>query len=332
MKIKIIELEKLIRTTLLKKFDEKETNLIADVILFGELSGKTSHGIVRLIIGNYSVLAQKPTGKPKFIKKSKLSTIIEANNNPGMLVGALAMKRAIKLAKENGFGLVGTKGSFSSSGCLSYYLEKVAKENLIAIIMAQSPLSTAPYGGLEPLFGTNPISFGIPANPRPLIFDMGTSAISFGAILKAKALGQKLPKNVAVDKEGNVTTDPNKAIEGATLTFDNSYKGSGLAMMVEVFAGLWPGADFVGKNEKGGWGNLFMAFSPNLLIDVDKFKEKARLLVETVRNSKTKDGIKVRISGEKTINTRNQNLKRGEIEVDKKLIEQIKNFIEKGER
>ena len=330
MKIKTSELEKLIRTALLEKFDEKEANLITDVILFGELSGKTSHGIVRLIVGNFCVLAEKLTGKPEFIRKSKLSTLIKANNNPGMLVGALGMREVIKLAKENGFGLVGTKGSFSSSGCLSYYLEKIAKENLIAIIMAQSPLSTAPYRGIEPLFGTNPISFGIPANPRPLIFDMGTSAISFGAMLKAKALGQKLPENVAADKEGNVTTNPNKAIEGATLSFDNSYKGSGLAMMVEILAGLWPGADFVGKNEKGGWGNLFMAFSPDLLIDANEFKEKANLLVETVRNSKTKDGSKVRIPGEKTINTRNQNLKRGEIEVDEKLIEQIKEFIEKG--
>jgi len=57
MKIKISELEKLIKDALKNKYDEKETDLITDVVMFGELSGKTSHGIVRLITGNASVLA-----------------------------------------------------------------------------------------------------------------------------------------------------------------------------------------------------------------------------------------------------------------------------------
>lgn len=324
MKIKIAELEQLIKNCLRRKYDRQDSDLIAEVILFGELSGKTSHGVVRLNTGGSSVMAQNPSDKPKLIHKSDLSSLIDGNGNPGMLVGQLAAGEVISIAKKSGFGIVGTKNTNSSSGCLSYYLGKIAKENLIGIIMAQSPASTAPYGGIQPLFGTNPISFGIPANPRPLIFDMATSAISFGALLKAKVVGEQLPKNVAVDKDGNPTTDPSKAIEGATLAFDNSYKGSGLAMMVEVLAGLWPGADFAGQNESGGWGNLFMAFSPTLLLDREEFKEKVKELVEAVRNSKTRDGKKVRIPGESTLDTRDKNMKIGEIEIDDKLVEEIK--------
>lgn len=324
MKIKVAELEKLVKNCLRKKYDQEDSDLIAEIILFGELSGKTSHGIVRLNTGGSSVMASNLAGKSKLIRKSELSSLIDGNGNPGMLVGQLAAGEVIAIAKKSGFGVVGTRNTNSSSGCLSYYLEKIAKENLIGIIMAQSPASTAPHGGIQPLFGTNPISFGIPANPRPLIFDMATSAISFGALLKAKVVGEKLPKNVAVDRGGNMTTDPNKAIEGATLAFDNSYKGFGLAMMVEILAGLWPGADFAGQNERGGWGNLFMAFSPSLLLDEEEFKEKMRLLVETVRNSKTKHGGKVRIPGELTLDTRDKNLRTGGVEVDDKLIEEIK--------
>lgn len=323
MKIKTSDLESLILTTLRKKYDEQDSKLIKDVILFGELSGKTSHGIVRLIMGNASVMAQNPTGKPSIIHKTKLSSLIEGNLNPGMLVGPLAMKEVIRLARENGFGIVGTRKSNSSSGCISYYLEMITKENLICIITAQSPKSTIAYGGIEPLFGTNPISFGIPANPKPIIFDMATAAISFGAILKAKTLNQQLPQNVALDAEGNMTTDPNKAIDGATYAFDNSYKGSGLAMMVEILSGLWPGADFVGKNPKGGWGNTFMSFSPELLMNIDEFKNKAHLLVETVRNSKTKTSNKVRISGEQTLDARDRALKEGVIELEDTLYQQL---------
>lgn len=316
MKVKIADLEYLILLSLRKKYNEADSRLMADVLLFGQLSGKTSHGIVRLFVGNSSILSQTPNGKPQIIIKSKNSSIIIGNGNPGMLVGPLAMKEAIRIAKKEGIGFVGTKDTHTSSGCLSYYLEKIASENLITIIMAQSPLSTPVSGGIEPLFGTNPMSFGIPSNPNPFIFDMATSAISFGALLKAKTLGQKIPMNVAIDKYGNSTTDPEEAIQGATLPFDNSYKGAGLAMIVEILSGLWPGADFSGLNEQGGWGNLFIAIQPGLFMDPNEFKEKVHLLVEKARHSKTKSGENIRIPGEQTIAIRNISLKLGVIEIE----------------
>lgn len=324
MQITITELESLTLTTLQQKYSKKDALLIKDVVIFGELSEKTSHGIIRLFTGNSSIMAQNPTGEPTITHKTKLSSIIEGNNNPGMLIGPLAMKEAIKIGKEHGFGIVGTRKSTSSSGCISYYLEQIAKENLITIIMAQSPVSTVAHGGIEPLFGTNPISFGIPSLPQPLLFDMATAAISFGAMLKAKELIQQLPPNVALDKSGNPTTDPQKAMEGATLAFDNSYKGSGLAMMVEILSGAWPGADFVGKNPEGGWGNTFMVFSPDLLSDIDVFKQNTSILIETVRASKTKNGNTVRIPGENTINVRNSNIKSGTIEIEEKIYNELK--------
>jgi len=324
MNIPIAELESTITQILLQKYDRNDASLIKDVILFGELSGKTSHGIVRLFVGSTSVMAQKPAGKPEVIHKTKISSVIEGNLNPGMLVGPIAANEVIRLAKENGFGIVGTRGSNSSSGCLAYYLEKIAQENLIAVLMAQSPKSTVAYGGIEPLFGTNPVSFGMPAYPNPIIFDMATAAISRGAIIKAKELGEQLPENVAIDSDGNPTTDPGKAIAGATLAFDRSYKGSGLAMMVEILSGLWPGADFVGKNPSGRWGNTFMAFSPDLLSDTEAFKQKTKILIETVKHSKTKDGHSVRIPGESTIHTRNQNIMNQHIDIEENLYNELK--------
>ena len=329
MKMKVTELRELVEKCLRTKYDEEDTRRIADVVMFGQLSGKTSHGLVRLIVGGASVMAMKPEGKPEVKKVTKLSSLIEGKENPGMLVGAMAMEEVIRIAKENGFGMVGTKGSRSTSGSLSYYLEKIANEDLIGIVMAQSPVSTPYFGGIEPLFGTNPVGFGIPAESRPLIFDMGTSAISFGAILKAKATGQKLPEGVALDSEGNPTTDPAKAVDGATLPFDGSYKGAGLAMMVEILSGALPGADFSGLNPNGGWGNTFMAFSPALQQDVDDFKAKIKEIVDRVRSSKTKDGCPVRIVGEATIKARDEALNSGEIEVDEELVKAAGNYLER---
>lgn len=329
MKIKVSHLEDLVTKAILKKYDPEDAKRISDVVLFGELSGKTSHGLIRLLIGDSSVFAQNPTGKPRIIKKTKFSSLIEGNKNPAMLIASLAMSEVINLAKENGIGMVGTKGIHSTSGCLSYYLEKIGRENLIGIIMARSPNDAVPFNSLEKLFGTNPVGFVFPTNISPFIFDMATSAISYGAIIKAKTNGQKLPENVAIDKEGNATTDPSEALEGGILPFDRSYKGSGLGMVVEILAGVLTGAGFTDINNKNGWGNLFLAFSPKILSDEADFKKNIHKLVERVRNSKTRDGKKVRIPGEKTLETRDQALRKGEVEVDDELIAKVKNFIEK---
>ena len=331
MKVKVNELERLVKKALLKKYGKKEIEVLSGAVMFGELSGKKSHGLVRLLVGKFSILAQNPKKKPLLIRKTKISTLIDSEENPGMLIGSLAMNEVIRLAKKSGIGIVGTKCSFTTSGSLSYYLEKIAKENLIAIIMARAPGDVAPYGGLERLFGTNPISFGIPAQGNPIIFDMSTSAISYGAVLQVKTKGEQLPDNVAIDMKGKVTRDPDEAIRGAFLTFDRSYKGSGLAMIVEILAGILPGADYLDKKESDGWGNLFIAVDPNILLNRNEFKRKVRDLVETVRNSRTKDGSKVRIPGENTLEMRNKAIKTGYVDVDEKLIGVLRNYIRTGE-
>lgn len=327
MKIKISELQNLVTKAINKKYDQEYSSRMAELVMFGELSGRVSHGLVRLLVGG-SIISQNPTGKAEITRFTKLSSMIEGNGNPGMLVGSLACDEVIRIAKENDFGIVGTRGSHTSSGALTYYLEKIAKENLIGIVMAESPTSTPPDGGIEPLFGTNPIAFGIPANPRPLIFDMGTTAITFGELLNAKALGKTIPEGVALDKEGNPTTDPEKAMEGATLPFDRSYKGAGLCMIVEILAGTLPHSCYAGIDEDKGWGNLFLAFSPKLLGDVEEFKNRMEKMIEKIRNSKTRDGSKVRIVGEKTLDTRDKNIKLGEIEIADKVYELLMEAIE----
>lgn len=324
MLIKISDLEKLILDTLLLEYPSEQANLIKEVILFGELSGRPTHGILRLLKGNYGAFVDGKRGEPEFINKTKLSTVIDGHNNPGMLIAPLAMQEGIRLAKENGIGIVGTRGSFNSTGSLTYYLEKIVNENLIGIIFTQSIPVIAPFNTKKALFGSNPIGFAIPSNPKPIIFDMSTSAITYGSIMKHKAEGKELPANVAIDAEGNLTTDPIKAAEGATLPFDSSYKGSGLAMIIELLGSLWTGASFEGLHSEKGWGNLFMVFPPELLSDERSLKRNAEEFINTLRNAPTIDGKQVRIPGENTLQTRNTNLQKGEIEVNGEIIAKIK--------
>ncbi|MEK7622735.1 MAG: Ldh family oxidoreductase [Patescibacteria group bacterium] len=326
MKITIPELRKLIYQALkTKHYDGKDADRIAEVILFGQLSNKTSHGIVRLFIAGSSQLAQKPTGKPKIVIDTPASQIIDANQNPAMLVMSLAMEKAMEKATKVGFAITGTRNTYSTCGSLSYYLEKIAQTNLIGIAMARSPLCMASFSTAEPLFGTNPVGFAIPAEPQPFIFDMGTTAISWGALLIAQATGKSLPENVAVDETGELTTNPNKA--KSLLSFDNTYKGSGLAMIVEILAGILVGAGFIDMPKRNDWGNFLLVFSPKLVGDVKEFKRKMKMMIERMKKAKMKVGEKMRIPGETTIKTRDENLRKGWIEIDDSLMKQFKQYI-----
>ncbi len=324
MKIKISELEDIARKVLLSQYSEEHAELIKQVIMFGELSGKTSHGILRLLKENYGVFPPKKPGEIEYIKKTKISTVINGHNNVGMLVASLAMNEVIKLAKAHDIGVVGTRGSINTTGALSYYAKKIAEENFIGMVFTQSSLFMSAFDSKKPIFGTNPIAFGIPANPRPFIFDMSPAATTFGSIAKAKLEGTELSENVAADAEGNITTDPVKAMEGGILPLNNSYKNAGIAMIVEILGSLWPGGGFAGINLQDGWGNLYIAMSPNLLSETGIFKEKMNKLIEKLKSIETSTGKELRIPGENTFKIYDRNVSRGEIEVDENTIKKIR--------
>lgn len=319
MVIKISDLTNLVSNVLRSEYSQEEARLIQEVVLFGELSGRSSHGILRLIKENYGVFVKGKRGKPEYIHKTKVSTLIDGKGNPGMLIGPLAMIEAIRLAQEQSIGIVGTKGSFNSIGALSYYCEQIASKNYIGVIFAQAAPDIAPFNSRVALFGTNPIAFSIPSVPHPIIFDMSTSAITRGSLIKYKAEGLKIPINTAIDNEGNITTDPQKALDGATLPFDASYKGSGLAMMVEMLAALWPGASYEGMHEEDGWGNVFMVLSPDLLSNTDTLKKKSQEFIEKLKSSPVRDGKPIRIPGDRTLGVMEENIRKEEIEIDDRI-------------
>lgn len=95
----------------------------------------------------------------------------------------------------------------------------------------------APEGGVRPVFGTNPLGFAWPRRGNaPLVVDLATSAIARGEIQLRQRTGQQLPQGWAIDEDGNPTTDPARGLAGAQLTF-GGYKGSAIALMVELLAG-----------------------------------------------------------------------------------------------
>src|SRR5262252_9739220 len=96
----------------------------------------------------------------------------------------------------------------------------------------------APWGGAEPLLGTNPIAVAIPAGEEaPVVLDIATSVASFGTVRDHALQGKPIPEGWVIDRAGHPITDPGRATEGTLLPI-GGHKGSGLALVIGLLAGV----------------------------------------------------------------------------------------------
>lgn len=328
MKIAITELrEKIAQTLSEKAFSESDAEQIIDYLLWAEMSGNKTQGLVKMT-GTEPLQNIQPKYAPKVERDTQLSQLIDGGANPAPIVASTATDVAISKAKEHGFAIVGARNTFSSNGAQGYYAEKIAEHDLIGLVCSRSPASAAGFGSIDPIFGTNPFSYSFPTNEEPFVFDMATSAMTFYGLVLAKAKGESIPDNMAIDKDGNPTTDPSAAMSGALLPFDHSYKGSGLAMMVEMLAGpLINGAWVDNKTFEEEWGSVFIAIDPNLLIDTAEFKASASQMIQDIKSArKASDVQAIRLPGASAAKLRAEANESGLVDVDDAILQQL-NYI-----
>jgi len=211
----------------------------------------------------------------------------------------------------------------TSSGQLGYYAGEMARKGVAGIVMANSPEFVAAAKGAKPVFGTNPIAFGIPrSGEEPLIFDMSTSAIALFGVMTAKAKGEPIPEGVACDKKGEFTTDASEVLDGGSIQTFGGHKGAGLSLMVELLAGALSGGAVLGQCESKktakSWGHTVIAINPDML--TDDFASKASSVCNTVKASA--DGI--RLPGESSSKIAAERTAANKLPVTKKVWDMIK--------
>jgi LDH2 family malate/lactate/ureidoglycolate dehydrogenase len=150
----------------------------------------------------------------------------------------------MQLAREFGVGVAFARNS-NHFGPIAPYSLIAAEAGFASIIGSNSSTTIAPTGGREAKLGNSPVAFGIP-NPggRPIILDMAVSVVARAKIRDALKRGESIPDTWATDKEGRPTTDPKAALDGFLLPI-GGYKGYGLALIVDLFAGLLSGAAYL---------------------------------------------------------------------------------------
>ena len=315
------------KTLLANGCDEETATILADLIMKAERDGSLSHGLFRLPAYVSGLKSGKINGKARpEVKKISPSVIkVLGNNCLAPMVLNKGLPELIKTAKENGVAVLAINNSHHMAAMWPE-TEMIAEQGLVAFACTSYKPSVAPAGATKPLFGTNPISFAWPRPGKtPVVYDMATASMAMGEVQVAKREGHKVPLGTGLNKDGKETTDPGEIADGGVLLPFGGYKGSGIAMMVELLAGALVGDNFsyetaAKDNNDGGppsGGEFILAISPDKLSGNDWNKHSN----EFFDKMKSMDGV--RLPGERRHKNR---LDKGPRNINEELINKIKSL------
>jgi len=333
MKIKIHEIRKKCERFLRKKgAPVTAAKIIVDDYIEGELLGKKTHGLLAFAGGVYD---ESKTAKFCDEKKIEISkdtgaiVLVNGNGQKGQLVAKKARQIVVKRAKKYGIAAVGT---FNSRSILRPGTQAgfITQNDLIGIVFHNGggPL-VPPYGGIDPIISTDPIGYAIPTTKGPIVADFAVSERAWGEIRLAKELGQLLPNNAFLNKNGQITRDSGEAY--SALPF-GGYKGFCIGLLSEILTGALVGNRQGLLNQQVGVrGALYIAIDPSKFTDLQRFKEENTQLITELKHSRKRADIKeILLPGERALKHKKLCLKRGWFDVDKKIVDKLNNLFKQA--
>ncbi len=298
---------------------EPEAEVVVEALLEAELRGRPTHGLLRLpgIVRRFG--GRGPT-QVSIVADGGCWLRVDGGDGIGYVVAQRAVAWAGERARTHGLALVGVRRA-THCGMLGYYTGELARDGLVAIMMADCGAMVAPFGATSAVFGTNPISIAFPHDPFPVLVDMGTSAATFGDVLVALREGRLLPEGAAYDASGQPTCDPAQARAGALRPF-GGHRGSALALAVQVLSGALVGADTLPA--KGvNYGLFLLAIDPGVLGDRSEFEAGVSAVVSAVKSARSAAGAQeVLVPGERAWRERERRLQEG-IDVPAELLAEV---------
>jgi L-2-hydroxycarboxylate dehydrogenase (NAD+) len=180
---------------------DADAAIAAKQMIEADLTGFDAHGIFRLAPYCKTLKSGRVKAKAdiKVIERSAATALVDGDGGIGHLVLTYATNLAMELAKQSGVGWVGVRNS-NHAGAAGIYPEMCVAQGMVGIYAAVSTVNhMGPWGGAEPMIGTNPIAIGIPAGKEaPVILDIATSVSSFGTIRQHLVTGEPLPEGWVV--------------------------------------------------------------------------------------------------------------------------------------
>lgn len=309
---------------------EEQAEVCATIHTQSNGDGVESHGLNR--VPRFVEYVQKgwvnPKGKPELAGGKGAVENYDGNLGIGITNALFCAERAMALAKEHGIGCVALKNTthWMRGGT---YAWKMAEAGFMGISWINTESCMPLWGSDEPGVGNNPFCIAIPREDGPIVLDMAMSQYAYGKLGVYRLAGKKLPFPGGFDKEGNLTDDPGAIEESMRILPTGYWKGSSMAIALDLAAALMAngntGADMdeAGKGSCTGCCQVFIAYDPYLFGTKDEIQAMLNRRVEAADASHPeREGTKVTCPGERTMQTREESKEKG-VSVNESIWEQV---------
>lgn len=294
--------------------------LVAESLVSADLRGVDSHGIH--LLPHYVKQLEKGNLDPKaeghIISESGACLLYDGGNGVGQVIANIASGHAVRLAKETGVGVTIARRS-NHFGAAAFWAQKISANGMIGFVFSNASPTVPPWQGREGRFGTNPFCVSVPSSEAGgWLLDMATTRVALNKIVKAAQEQRPIPAGWALDSQGVPTTDINEALSGLLMPL-GEYKGSGLAMMIEILCAVLSGG--VMSTEVGGLhiverpmntSQFFLAIEVSRFLPLPEFQRRMEHLVKTVKSAKPAIGYdEVLVAGDPEWRSEAQKLREG---------------------
>ncbi|HVP27292.1 MAG TPA: Ldh family oxidoreductase [Candidatus Bathyarchaeia archaeon] len=348
------ELLKSFCTAALEKLDvsREDAEITSKVLVEADLRGIDSHGVARMsrYVTGIQQGMMRPKPKPKVVFETPVTATIDADAGLGQPTSYRAMQLAIAKARKNQLGFVTVKNS-NHFGIAGFYSMMALAEDMIGFCMTNSEVLVVPTFTRNAVLGTNPIAIAVPAGKElPYVLDMSTATVTRGKLEVYARLEKPIPLNWATDENGVPTDNPARVLQnitkrsgggllplGGALEETGGHKGYGLALAVEIFSAVLPGALYANrvypKDDKGkplpsGIGHFFGAMRIDAFRPKEEFKRDMDDLIQRLKNAPKAEGAtRVYVHGEKEFEE-TERLKRQGILLNPKVVEDMRAIAE----
>lgn len=267
-----------------------DATAMAEILVEASLLGVTTHGL-RLLPTYLDELDRgvaKAQPQISVVNDRGATVLLDAGDALGTVAGLRGVTLAVERARQHGAAVIGVRRS-NHFGPAGAYTRRIAAQGMLGIATTSAASRVAPFGGADPLLGTNPVSI---AFGDEFCLDMATSQICYSEITTRARIGQPLASGWAVEKNGRPIADARQAHALSPL---GGYKGQGLAMAVTLLTSVLMGgpldwelehlntsADGCGR----GVCHHFIAIDPQAFGGADVAKKRCADLLSAVRQSR----------------------------------------------
>jgi uncharacterized oxidoreductase len=280
----------------------EDAAIVAASLVDANLCGHDSHGIIR--IPQYLRAIREGRNKPGLplltVKETPAVLVADGQWNLGQVQAHRLLEKLVPKARQVGIA-AGTLRQCGHIGRLGEYAEAAARHRLALIATVNGHGyggNVAPPGGIEGRIGTNPLCIGAPTNGDPVVLDIGTSVCAEGKVRVCLNKGIPVPQGWLLDAQGRPSTDPRVIYEtprGTILPLGGpqAYKGFGIGLLLDMFAGGLSGAQCSRDEVKTPLGNavVFIALDVELFAGAEHFLREASDLAEAVRTCPRAEGV-----------------------------------------